>query len=524
MKLRELVLTFLSALLLALSRLPLHLGWLVFFAWLPLLRVFSTPDLRSRDLLRMGFFMSLTYCGIVFYWLVYVHPGALPGVMLVYVFAYYLVFYGINHIFRALPRWGWLGFLSILITFEYIQNFGETRFPWFNQGYSLGEYGILIQAADLIGVVGLSVLVICVNLLLHQLGLSRPKWLQGWTRTAAGQPLASGRKQIWAGAGIVLIFAAWLGYGWHSLGNLELERHDAGIFVMQPSIEQDVKWDASQYDKSLDVFRSLTAEAAEEGAKIVFWPEGAMVAELDRDPRKRNDLREIIDSTGVDIFTGFQHYIYDPAHPVKMRSYNAASLFQGTRFNQELYFKNILVPVGERMLWLQLFPFLWGVNLGQANWEFGTELAWYESGGLRFSPSICYELAFAEIFHRMAIPRDSLSGGFSKCDYLANITNDAWFGTSYGPWLHAMMARFRAVENRIQVYRSANTGISQIVDPQGRILAESSLFEVGTLTAPLYTTPRIPLIRKIHRYPFLFVALAAILVLIARIRKPRGTR
>ena len=89
MKRNDLLLTLLSALLLALSRLPLHLGWLVFFAWLPLLRVFERGRASSRVLLRMGFIMSVDYCAIVYYWLVYVNPGAILGVMLVYIFIYY---------------------------------------------------------------------------------------------------------------------------------------------------------------------------------------------------------------------------------------------------------------------------------------------------------------------------------------------------------------------------------------------------------------------------------------------------
>ena len=160
MKRNDLLLTFLSALLLALSRLPLHLGWLVFFAWLPLLAVFERGAAKSRDLLRMGFIMSVVYCAIVFYWFYLVTLPGLLSVMIVYTFVYYLIFYGINRIFRTLPRWRYLGFLSLLITFEYVQNFGETRFAWFNQGYSLADYGILIQAADLIGVVGLSALIL----------------------------------------------------------------------------------------------------------------------------------------------------------------------------------------------------------------------------------------------------------------------------------------------------------------------------------------------------------------------------
>lgn len=524
MKRNDLLLTFLSALLLALSRLPLHLGWLVFFAWLPLLAVFERGAAKSRDLLRMGFIMSVVYCAIVFYWFYLVTLPGLLSVMIVYTFVYYLIFYGINRIFRTLPRWRYLGFLSLLITFEYVQNFGETRFAWFNQGYSLADYGILIQAADLIGVVGLSALIICINLLLQQIWPSGLKWLQGLHKPAAQQPGAFGRKPVLALAGIVLIFAAWLGYGWYCLANLEMTEHDAGIFVMQPSIDQNVKWDSEQYEKSLDVFRDLTMKAAADSAKLVIWPEGAMVGELDRISRARRDLHALIDTAKVDVFTGFQHYVHDASHPMGTRSYNAASLYQPRNFDNVLYFKNILVPVGERMLWLHLFPFLWKVNLGQANWEFGTELAYYESGGYSFSPSICYELAFPEIFHHMAIPRDSTSSQYQKCDYLVNITNDAWFGTSYGPWVHAVMSRFRAVENRIQIYRSANTGISLVVDPKGRILSKTKLFEVTNITAPLYTTPKIPLIRRIYRYPLLFVAIAAILALLARIRKPRGIK
>ncbi|HPH61473.1 MAG TPA: apolipoprotein N-acyltransferase, partial [Candidatus Syntrophosphaera sp.] len=384
MKRNDLLLTLLSALLLALSRLPLHLGWLVFFAWLPLLQVFERGRASSRDLLRMGFIMSVAYCAIVYYWLVYVNPGAILGVMLVYIFIYYLVFYGINRIFRTLPRWRWLGFLSILITFEYVQNFGETRFPWFNQGYSLADYGLLIQAADLIGVVGLSALIICVNLLLHQLWPSLPKWLGGRGGFGSEQLEAFGKRRLWYLAALLLIFGVWIGYGWHCQANLELERHEAGIHVLQPSIPQVLKWEPEQYEASLAVFRDLTLKAAADSARLVIWPEGAMIGDLDRVSQARRDLRAIVDTARVDVFTGFQHYVHDPAHPVGTRSYNAASLFQRNDFDHELYFKNILVPVGERMLWLHLFPMLWNVNLGQANWEFGTKLVTYESGGHTF--------------------------------------------------------------------------------------------------------------------------------------------
>lgn len=521
MRRNDLLLTLLTGLLVALSRLPLHLGWLVFLAWIPLLHVFERGVEKPRQLLRMGFCMALVYVLIVFYWFALVTIPGLIGMVLLYTLVYFLFFSAINRIYRTLPRWRYLGFIALLITFEYIQNYGQTRFPWFNNAYSLADYNILVQLADLVGVVGISALILLINVLVYQLLPYSHKWLLARVSSISNtqQPLRA--RKVWSAVAVVAILAAWLGYGAYCLKYKDLEEHDARVFVLQPSIDQDVKWDPDQYNKSMDIFRKLTLQAAADSARLVIYPEGSITNYLMRVPQVQSDLRAILDTAKVDIFTGFPDFIPAPeGHVNNELMYNAASLFKPGQFFNDIYYKNILVPVAERMLLLDQLPFMWKLQFGQANWEFGTELAYYESGGYKFSPSICYELAFPDIFHRMAIPRDPGTGNFSKCDYLANITNDAWFGTSYGPWLHAAMVRFRAVENRIQIFRSANTGISMVVDPKGRILAKTKLFEVKTITAPLYTTPEIPLIRRIHRYPWILVALALLLTLISCFRKP----
>lgn len=520
MRRHDLLLTFLGALMLALSRLPLHLGWLVFFAWLPYLHIFERGVESRNQLLRMGFVTSMVYVLIVLYWFALVTIPGLIGMVILYTFVYYLFFWAMNRIYRMLPFFRYIGFIALLLTFEYIQNFGQTRFPWFNLGYSLAEYNILVQFADSVGVVGLSALILSINVLIYQVLPSSSKCLLLRRRSPGNvlHPLRTRRVFSWLA--MFLILFAWLGYGNHALTNISLEEHDAGIYVMQPSIDQEVKWDPNQFDKSMALFQELTLQAAADSAKIVIWPEGAVANYMMRMPAIQNDLRDILDTTRVDIFTGFPDLLPAPeGHVNREVYYNAASLFKPDDFYNDIYYKNILVPVAERMLWLDQFPFMWKLQFGQANWEFGTDLSYYESGGHTFSPSICYELAFPEIFHKMAIPRDPDSGEFRKSDYLVNVTNDAWFGTSYGPWLHASMVRFRAVENRIQIYRSANTGISMIVDPRGKILASTDLFEVKNITAPLYTTDRIPLIRKIHRYPLLIVALALMLTLLSCFKK-----
>ncbi|MDD3235804.1 MAG: apolipoprotein N-acyltransferase, partial [Candidatus Cloacimonetes bacterium] len=101
---------------------------------------------------------------------------------------------------------------------------------------------------------------------------------------------------------------------------------------------------------------------------------------------------------------------------------------------------------------------------------------------------------------------------------------DAWFGTSYGPWLHGMMTKFRAVENRIQIYRSANTGISMIIDPLGRVQSKAKLFAITNITAPLFVSPKIPLYRKIAIYPLGFVILAFVLSVISLLVKKKAKK
>ncbi|MCB5266911.1 MAG: apolipoprotein N-acyltransferase, partial [Candidatus Cloacimonetes bacterium] len=168
---------------------------------------------------------------------------------------------------------------------------------------------------------------------------------------------------------------------------------------------------------------------------------------------------------------------------------------------------------GERMLWLDHFPILWKLQFGQANWEFGTKIPRYMCGKHDFAPSICYELAFPHFMQKANFIMPE--GLEAKADYHVNITNDAWFGTSYGPWLHGIMSKYRAIESRIQIYRSANTGISMIVDPMGRVLKQTSLFSIENITAPLYISSRIPLYHKIYTYPKLFVYAALAMFLLS---------
>jgi len=196
-------------------------------------------------------------------------------------------------------------------------------------------------------------------------------------------------------------------------------------------------------------------------------------------------------------------------------------MFRPYRMPDKPYYKIVLVPVAERMPYMNILPFLWKLQFGQANWEFGTEYMYYESGNVVFSPQICFEIAFAGLNRKMSFRNlgEGNGGKPAKIDFLVNITNDAWFGKSVGPWIHAMLTKFRAIENRIQIYRSANTGISMAVDPLGRIVEQTSLYEVTNISPPLYRCAKVPLFYHIYWWPLVICLLAALLILIALIKR-----
>lgn len=474
-----------SALLLSLSRLPLHLGFLVFFAFIPLLKFFDEDIDSFKDLLISALIFSFVQIAVVFYWIGTVTWVGLIGIWLLFSFFYLVLFFILCRIWHCLPFLRYLAFIALFISFEYLQNFGETRFPWFNIGYALADYRVLLQVLDLGGLSLLALMILTVNYLLYLFN-----------------------EQVFISFFLILaIFGFWVYYGVHSMNNIKLEKCDAKIAVMQPSIPQEDKWITENYHSIIARYDSLAALAQQDSIGLLIFPEAAIPHYLLLDGAREQELRNIIKKHKISIFTGFPHAEPAPAgYPLDALYYNAATLYEKSGLRNPLYYKNILVPVGERMLWLKQLPFLWKLQFGQANWEFGTQIPRYHFGEYDFSPSICYELAFPHFLQRANY--ELADGSEKKADFHVNITNDAWFGTSYGPWLHGVMTRYRAIESRVQIYRSANTGISMIVDPLGKTLAKGALFGIGNYTAPLYRCERIPKYHKIQKYPRIFVVIS----------------
>jgi predicted amidohydrolase len=232
------------------------------------------------------------------------------------------------------------------------------------------------------------------------------------------------------------------------------------VALVQGSIDQGVKWDPAYQDTTLAVYRTLTVDAARQGAKLIVWPETALPFVFDED-RRRAAVQRLAHETGAYLLVGALARESDGPR-------NSAFLVAPDGDLVGRYDKRHLVPFGEYVPLKRLLPFvevLGGGAIGEFRSGGGATIFSTPLG--RLAVVICYEAIFpAEV-------RDFVLAG---ADVLVNITNDAWFGRSAAPVQLLAMAAFRAVENRAYLVRAANTGISAIVAPDGRIVQTSGLF------------------------------------------------
>ncbi len=472
----------LAGTLLGLSRLPIHLGFLVFFAFIPLFYFFD-QQLKKKEIFVSAAVFGSAYTLVCLHWIALVTLPGYLGMFIIFAVYFYIVFQLYYFIKQQNPKFGYPGFILVWISFEFVQNFGEFSFPWFNLGYSLTDYLPFIQPAEIGGLPLLSLLILLVNILLLE--------LKGNFK----------RNIIILSAIIVL----WSAFGVIRIKTINLIKTDFNASIVQVSIPQENKWEKSYRDSTFMLYEEFSHKAAKEKTDLIIWPESSTPVYLLRQMKYRKWILDLSEELDTGIFTGFPHYKYaEGSYPNKFKFYNAATLIGKNRNIYPPYYKNVLVPFGERMPFLKYLPFLWDVHLGQANWEYGEKLEYYNINGYKFSPLICFEIAFPALTTEMAN---------NDIDFIVNLTNDAWFHRSAGTYQHAAMTKFRAIETRKQIYRAANTGYSIIVSPTGEFLKQTQLFEKITINNSLYIYENNSYFTKyFFWFPFVFVIGAVILL------------
>ncbi len=208
----------------------------------------------------------------------------------------------------------------------------------------------------------------------------------------------------------------------------------------------------------------MTREAARDGARFIVWPESSLPFYFQEDPAGGDLVRRLAFDTRAYILAGSDQ-IERGDLP---KFYNAAFLVTPDGTVGGIYRKMHLVPFGEYVPLKRLLFFASPLVEAVSDFSPGEQVVMLPVAGRPVSTAICYEVVYPDL------ARDAVARG---SQLLTTITNDAWYGRSSAPWQHFEQASLRAVEQGRYLARSANTGISGIVDPYGRVVARSNLFE-----------------------------------------------
>ena len=466
----------LSGFLLFLSFPKFGSGLFAWIAFIPLL--FALQSRRLAQAFWAGFATGFSaYIGII-YWIVHVvvHYGYLPvpvGIAVMLLLAAYLAIYvalfatgvvyfhkrGVPPILAAPLLWTCL---------EYAKSHLLTGFPWENLGYSQYAFAPLIQSADIAGVFGLSFAIVLINVVIYNF---LHFWRSGIKQQGRVRRVAA---EVAAGALIVLIL---IGYGIFRIGDVEESLHPAPkmpVSLIQGNIDQNIKWNPAFQEETVRIYKTLTRQAAPSAGGLVVWPETATPFFFQDPHDLHREVASLPRLTGDWLLFGSPSYDRDSTGLVFL---NSAFLLDPTGMIAGRYDKVHLVPYGEYVPLRRFFPFISKLVAGIGDFRSGPG---YEpltmAGGdppLKMGVMICYE---------GILPEAGRAYRRQGAALLVNITNDAWFGHTSAPHQHLSMTTFRAVENRLYLVRAANTGISAIIDPAGRIEARTALFEKASLT------------------------------------------
>lgn len=337
---------------------------------------------------------------------------------------------------------------------EYVQSVLLSGFPWALLGYAGAGYLPVAQIADLAGVYGLSFLVMLVNCAVAAVVRGRPGW-----RTPA------------LTATVAVVACTIYGYGRLAAGPGPASDIEANLPValVQGNVAQDTKWDGAAKQRTLARHLALSQRGAEEGVRLVVWPESSWPDPygMERDAQASTLLTAVARNSGTALLVGTVHVEdSDAGYTVA----NAAVVLDGDGSWAGRYEKSHLVPFGEYLPLQGLLRFLGPLVQAVGSMRAGDPsqplLAAPAAGVPPFGLAICYEIIFPSLVSRQVR---------AGAQFLVTITNDAWYGTSSGPFQHFEMARLRAIENRRWLLRAANTGISGIVDPWGRAVERTEM-------------------------------------------------
>lgn len=431
-----------------------------------------------RAALATGWGFGFGYFAVAFHWIgfaflvdastyLWMMPfavGALAGSMAIY--------WALAAAAVKLTGWRGLslvfGFAASLAVAEFLRGRLFTGFPWDAPGLAVGGMGALAQTASLIGMTGLTLMIIL------------------W----AGLPLVvlqrdRRRRDVATAVCVALLMPLGWAWGQYRLANAtDGEVAGARLRIVQPNIAQDEKW---REDNARAIFDKLVTLSIQPSAAYpngiadithVVWPESAVPFLIDESEVARSELRRVLRGKTVLIMGAIRRDAARKDAEGYPAVYNSVLVFDGAANVVARYDKWRLVPGGE---FLPFEPLLGPLGFRKVVTVPGSFAAGPGPVTLQIPGApdagilVCYEAIF---------PNDLIDSS-GRPQWLLNVTNDGWFGTSTGPYQHLAQARMRAIEQGLPLVRAANTGISAVIDSHGKLRASLPLMSDGVIDSVL---------------------------------------
>lgn len=329
-------------------------------------------------------------------------------------------------------------------------------FPWALLGSSQASVLPVAQLASVTGVFGLS-------------------WLVALVSTASAAVALSRRRiHLWGAIATVLLLfvVATAGALRVAEGSLTRTGEVARVGLVQGNIDQSVKWESSHRDQIIRDYIALSRQVIGAGATLVVWPESSTPYYLDNDPELSAPLRRLAQESRTPFIVGTNEIEHGRTRE-EDRRYNSAVVVGSDGVSRGSYRKMQLVPFGEFVPFRRMLFFVGRLVESVGDFSAGTTPTVLDAGGRRVGVSICYESVYPWISRAFVRQGSRL---------LATITNDAWFGRTSAAYQHFEQGAVRAIEGGRYLVRAANTGISGAVDPYGRVLSRTGLFETTAIT------------------------------------------
>ncbi|MGA7070307.1 MAG: apolipoprotein N-acyltransferase [Bradyrhizobium sp.] len=350
---------------------------------------------------------------------------------------------------------------------EWLRGHALTGFPWNTLGYALTEPLALAQTASLIGLWGLTFLAVAIF-------ASPAVLIDGTSR---------GRKPWIAPALALVVLLAMAVFGVVRLSRQPTVMLNTKLRIMQPNLEQDARFNYSAKAEVMKKYLTLSDRASGpqstgvRDVNILIWPESAFPFFLTREADAMAQIADLLPK-GTVLVTGSVRAPDVPPGTRIRRAYNSIYVIDHDGNVLSVYDKLHLVPFGEFLPfqdWLEKIG-LEQLTKVQGGFIPGTHRRSMDvPNAPRMLPLICYEA----VFPGDVVERNDRPG------WIVNLTNDGWFGISTGPYQHLQQARLRAIEQGLPLVRAANTGISAVIDPLGRLVARLGLGLEGVLDSNL---------------------------------------